>query len=58
MMGWSTQFELDDFCGCCGRECYAGEEWCRACAEHVLPCGLPPWDRTWFAQYGVECPFT
>lgn len=58
------------FCGCCGRDILdattpatEGGMWCPECAGHVLPggtaifgCGPHPWDRTWFAQYGTDCP--
>jgi hypothetical protein len=44
-------------CGCCGEPTDQTAEWCTGCAEHVLKAGYP-WDRTWFAQYGVDCPLT
>lgn len=46
------------FCGCCGREIKHGE-WCLKCSKHLLPAstGLAMWDRTWFAQFGTDCPF-
>ena len=44
-------------CGCCGEPIPYGE-WCAVCMEHLLPekPGLAPWDRTWFAQHGTDCP--
>jgi hypothetical protein len=47
-----------DHCGCCGRP-ISNQEWCTDCAKHLLPYqrGLPPWDRTYFAQHGKDCPF-
>ena len=42
-------------CGCCGAP-ITNTEWCLCCTQHVGPAHLPPWERTWFAQYGTECP--
>ena len=45
-----------DYCGCCGNEIPYGE-WCLRCTQHLLPKGIPDWERTWFAQHGTDCPF-
>ena len=53
-----------DYCGCCGDE-IPGEStvvrsWCQRCALHVNKESnlyLPPWDRTYEAQWGTPCPF-
>jgi hypothetical protein len=50
-----------DYCGCCGREIEnssVGEPWCRDCRDHALPpaLGRAPWDRTYYAQHGMDCP--
>lgn len=43
-------------CGCCGRE-WTGD-WCDKCRPHIPKAfGAPPWDRTYFAQHGRDCPF-
>ena len=44
------------FCGCCGCEISFGD-WCLRCQQHVMERGAPPWDRTYMAQPGVECPY-
>jgi len=46
-----------DHCGCCGNP-ISNMQWCVPCSKHLLPekQGLAPWDRTWFAQYGTDCP--
>jgi len=46
-----------DGCGCCGQDCPPGELWCYACRGHVGSEGQPH-DRTWYAMYGVDCPYT
>lgn len=47
-----------DCCGCCGRELKRDVGgWCPDCAKHLLPANVPPWDRTYFAQFGKPCPF-
>jgi hypothetical protein len=44
------------WCGCCGREVFDAE-WCPDCVQHVVQGGYaPPWDRTWLAQTGWDCP--
>lgn len=43
-------------CGCCGVE-ISGDYWCERCRDHLGPGHLPPWDRTYFGQHGVHCPF-
>ena len=43
-----------DCCGCCARDCWG--LWCDDCVLHVLTRG-PLWDRTYFAQFGLPCPF-
>ena len=48
--------EHTDHCGCCGVE-ITGDQWCLRCTEHIGPSHLAPWDRTYFGQYGVHCPF-
>jgi len=46
-----------DFCGCCGRP--AVGDWCLECRAHLLSAlGRAPWDRTYYAQHGTDCPFT
>lgn len=44
-------------CGCCGQDCPDGELWCLACRAHV-GAGGRVCDRTYFAQHGVDCPYT
>lgn len=46
-----------DYCGCCGREIGPFEDWCRDCTKHVLNEG-PLHEKTYFAQFSVECPFS
>lgn len=47
-----------NYCGCCGRECES-QEWCLDCAKHLHHNEhLPPWERTYFAQHKIECPFS
>jgi hypothetical protein len=54
--------ETEDFCGCCGK---AAESlhWCNACIEHIGPRetrsgrAIDLWERTYFAQYGIPCPY-
>lgn len=47
--------DVPTFCGCCGRA--ATGEWCNPCRAHVLPSlGRAPHERTYLAQFGVECP--
>jgi hypothetical protein len=45
------------YCGCCGRMCGSGD-WCDDCRPHLLAGNLPPWEKTYFARYRSECPFT
>jgi hypothetical protein len=47
-----------DYCGCCGQPAGAGGDalWCEPCRDHVGAVGHP-WDRTFFALTGAECPF-
>ncbi len=45
-----------DHCGCCGVEISA-DQWCARCKRHLLANHLPPWERTWFAQFGKQCPY-
>jgi hypothetical protein len=53
----------EHFCGCCGAELTPneGQFWCRRCRKHIVHFpkanGLPPWDRTYFAQRGDPCPY-
>lgn len=46
---------MTEHCGCCGRETIG--EWCLRCRQHILKAPLPPWDRTYFAQFKRFCPF-
>ncbi len=43
-------------CGCCGRDVDLTALWGDTCALHVTT-DWPPWERPWFAQHGVPCPF-
>lgn len=48
-------------CGCCGRpigQFIEGDPWCEDCLPHLADyrIGIPPWDRTYFAQHGTDCP--
>lgn len=53
---WDGTFGGIAFCGCCGIELANPEaDWCFACSLHVLKTGMPH-ERTYLAQYGVECP--
>lgn len=55
----AERFE-ESFCGCCGGRTYKEKTWCSRCLSdkpHLGPPGLPPWERTWFAIYGTDCPF-
>ena len=48
------------YCGCCGRDFQQGtDEWCIDCLrEHIdTTANQGAEDRTWFAQYGTDCPF-
>jgi hypothetical protein len=55
-----------DWCRCCSgptdrRWSAAEDQWCSTCASHVTPPGawpdrLHPWQRTWSAQHGTDCP--
>ena len=48
------------FCGCCGRVCRNEAEWCFKCRGHVVQDAdlrLPPWERTFGAQHGTDCPY-
>lgn len=44
------------YCGCCGTATINGN-WCKRCSDHVLKLGGAPWDRTWLAQTGRDCPY-
>jgi hypothetical protein len=46
------------FCGCCGNAAEGDDLiiWCVRCQGHVTDRGQP-WDRTWFAQHGTDCPY-
>lgn len=48
----------ESYCGCCGTEIQHGD-WCLKCSQHLLPAnrGLPIWERTYFAQFGKDCPY-
>jgi len=51
----------DAYCGCCGRRSGEGSDptffWCAKCRKHVLDYG-PPWEKTYYAQRGKDCPFS
>lgn len=54
----------EHYCGCCGRQLGAGTRtdpmWCADCKKHLIRAPwwmYPPWQRTYFAQYGTDCPF-
>lgn len=47
---------VGDFCGCCGCDLGSGD-WCRDCTRHIATNGAP-WERTYYAQFKVECPYT
>lgn len=52
----------EDYCGCCGRivdvqVSSLNDPWCSQCTKHVLQNGAAPWDRTYLAQHGVDCPY-
>ena len=48
----------DGHCGCCGGPIREGI-WCSACEQHLHPnTGYSLCYRTWFAQYGENCPLT
>ena len=45
-----------EWCGCCGRERKGCDDsFCEDCLLHVRQAGAP-WDRTYFAQFNVDCP--
>lgn len=51
------------YCGCCGNETRGGP-WCVRCLPHIAPaqaditgCTTPPWERTYFSQTGLTCPY-
>jgi len=50
-----------DYCGCCGREVFDSASlfaWCAQCLSHLAqPASNPPWERTYYAQHGKDCPF-
>jgi len=47
-----------DYCGCCGREYTNGDShFCLDCIGHVSNTRHAPWDRTYYAIHGSECPF-
>lgn len=50
---------VNNACGCCGRALDDEDaDWCKDCQRHVLPQSSgPPWDQTYLAQFGRECPF-
>jgi hypothetical protein len=48
--------EEPSYCGCCGRAFFTDGWWCSGCQDHVAGEG-PLWERTYFAQHGVSCPF-
>lgn len=49
---------LGDFCGCCGAvEVGQTRMWCSECERHLGAHGAP-WDRTFYAVHGRECPVT
>lgn len=50
--------QRENFCGCCGRSHKSGDiHWCKDCLAHVRPARYgAPWERTYFAQHGKDCP--
>lgn len=46
-------------CGCCGNPIAENDIWCAKCSKpgHLLKRGYL-YERTWFAQFGTDCPFT
>ena len=56
LRGEDMREEGGNDCGCCGREALNGSLWCVACIEHVGSLGAP-WDRTYFALHGHDCPY-
>lgn len=48
----------DEYCGCCGVHLVELDDWCSACVPHIAPRGpgIPPWERTYWAQYHRDCP--
>ncbi|WP_447978106.1 hypothetical protein [Candidatus Nitrospira bockiana] len=47
-----------NYCPCCSREIARRREVCRACEGHLAPDdGRPPWERTYFAVHGKDCPY-
>ena len=53
--GWLREV---DPCWCCGRPAVIGQLWCFDCAFHIDAAKLDIGDRTYYAQYGMICPFT
>lgn len=51
--------KMSSYCGCCGREVEGSADWCDDCFSHLVPYhpGLPPYERTWFAQHHAPCPY-
>jgi predicted amidophosphoribosyltransferase len=51
------------FCGCCGNPNDGLDaNFCARCLPHIKPFkkawgDLQPWERTYFAQHGQDCPF-
>lgn len=54
------QYNKEQYCACCGVVLkgadYAGR-FCQRCLKHAGPADLPTWDRTFFAQHGIDCPY-
>lgn len=68
MTAKTAQALAPGYCGCCGRPTEStANDWCAKCLPHVITeeqgeenlklRGLPPWERTWFAQHGTDCPY-
>ena len=53
---WLARLGTEYFCGCCGRGLPTVGIWCEDCLQHVVASNRPPWERTYFAQHGVDCP--
>ena len=58
-----TALNEGSYCGCCARPIIGTAIWCGDCnREHIIQggarCFLALWERTYYAQYEKECPFT
>ena len=49
--------DAGDYCGCCGLEPVTADDYfCPRCLAHVEQSTRAPWDRTYFARRGKDCP--